>query len=135
MTSLKKAQNKVIRTIAKTKRTKNAWNKLPPLKILPIEKLYKLEVSKICHKHIYGNLPTTFENDIMPQLSVMVHDASTRHSCDINYHFNTSHQMTLANKSFTADCIRIWNDIPYDIKKQTSSKIFSNDLIAKFLVN
>ena len=93
---IKKAQNKVIRTIAKTKRTKNAWNKLPPLKILPIEKLYKLEVSKICHKHIYGNLPTTFENDIMPQLSVMVHDASTRHSCDINYHFNTSHNMTLA---------------------------------------
>ena len=67
---------------------------------------------------IYGNLPTTFENDLMPKLSVMIHSARTRNSTDINYHFDASSKLNMANKSFTADCVKIWNDIPHNIKKQ-----------------
>ena len=125
---IKKVQNKVVRLMSNTKRTYRAWNKLSDLKILPIENLYKLEVAKMCHKHVYGNLPDIFEKNIMPKLSIMVHSASTRNSTSINYHFDSSSKLNMANKSFTADCVRIWNDIPHIIKKQSSSKIFSKDL-------
>ena len=129
---IRKVQNRVLRLMSNTKRTCRAWNKLSDLKILPIEDLYKLEVAKICHKQVYGGLPDTFENNIMPKLSIMVHSASTRSSTDINYHFDASSKLNKANKSFTADCIRIWNDIPYIIKKQSSSKIFCKDLSVHF---
>ena len=130
---IKKAQNRFVRIMTKTKRTHRAWEKLSQLKILPIESLYKLEISKMCHKHVYGNLPSTFEDNIMPKLSIMIHSASTRHSNDLNYHFNTSSQLNFSNKSFTADCVRIWNDIPYKIKKQSSNKIFTSDLTTNYL--
>ena len=116
-----------------TKRTHRAWEKLSQLKVLLIESLYKLEISKMCHKLVYGNLPSTFEDNIMPKLSIMIHSASTRHSNDLNYHFNTSSQLNFSNKSFTADCVRIWNDIPYKIKKQSSNKNFTNDLTTNYL--
>ena len=130
---VKKAQNKVVRLMANTKRTHKAWDKLIDLNILPIDDLYKLEVAKICHKHIYGNLPTTFEDNVMPMLSVMAHSSNTRHSSDINYQFEPSSKLTMANKSFTSDCIRIWNNIPNNIKIQSSSKIFSKDLCVHLL--
>ena len=128
---IKKAQNKALRILTNTKRTNKAWAKILDNKILPIDTLYKCEISKICHKHIYGKLPNTFETNLMPTLSVMVHSTSTRHSTDINYHFNSSSTLNNFNKSFTADCVRIWNNIPSDVKKQSSSKIFKKDLIAK----
>ena len=130
---IKKIQNKTLRLISNTKRTQKAWAKLSHLKILPIEDLYKLEVAKVCHNHIYGKLPITFENNVMPKLSVMMHTANTRQSTDINYHFDTASKLTMANKSFTAECVRIWNNIPYDIKRQTSLKIFSIDFSKKLL--
>ena len=119
--------------MTKTKRTHRAWEKLSQLKILPIESLYKLEIAKICHKHVYGNLPSTFEDNIMPKLSIMIHSTNTRHCNDLNYHFNASNQLNLSNRSFTADCVRVWNDIPYKIKKQSSNKIFTSDLTVNYL--
>ena len=86
----------------------------------------------MCHKHVYGNLPDTFENNIMQKLSIMVHSASTRNNTSINYYFDASSKLNMANKSFTADCVRIWNDIPHIIKKQSSSKIFCKDLSVHF---
>ena len=131
---IKKAQNKVLRIMTNTRRTHRAWEQLSNLKILSIDNLYKIEVAKICHKHIYSNLPTIFENNLMPKLSVMVHSVGTRSNTDINYHFDPSSSLKMANKSFTADCVRIWNEIPYNIKKQSSSKIFSSDL-SSHLIN
>ena len=125
---IKKAQNKVVRIITNTKRTHKAWDQLSDMNILPIESLYKLEVSKLCHKHIYGKLPTIFESNLMPKLAIMVHSTNTRQTTDINYHFAATNNLHLSNKSFTSDCVRIWNDIPYNIKKQSSQKIFSKDL-------
>ena len=116
---IKKAQNKVIRIMTNTKRTERAWDKVADLKILTINDLYKLEVAKMCHKHVYGSLPDTFENNVMPLLSVMVHSSNTRHSTDINYHFEPSSKLNMAHKSFTSDCIRIWNNIPSSIKMQS----------------
>ena len=111
-----------------TKRTERAWDKVADLKILTINDLYKLEVAKMCHKHVYGSLPDTFENNVMPLLSVMVHSSNTRHSTDINYHFEPSSKLNMAHKSFTSDCIRIWNNIPSSIKRQSSLKIFAKDV-------
>ena len=128
---IKKVQNRIVRLLTKTKRTHRAWDKIAGMKILPIESLYKCEIAKMCHKHIYGNLPNTFEDNLMPKLSVMIHSASTRHSFDMNYHFDQSSNLSMSNKSFTADCVRIWNDVPYEIKKQCSPKIFSTDLTAR----
>ena len=131
---IKKAQNKVVRIITNTKRTHKAWDKLSDMKILPIGSLYKLEVSKLCHKHIYGKLPTLFECNVMPKLAIMVHDSNTRQTTGINYNFEPSSNLHLSNKSLTSDCVRIWNDIPYNIKKQTSQKIFAKDF-AQLLAN
>ena len=119
-----KIQNRVLRIITNTKRTHRAWEKLEGLNILPINDLYKLEVSKFCHKHIYGKLPSSFEEKVMPNLSIMTHSVSTRHSDHMNYHFNITHNLPKSNKSFTADCVRIWNAIPFNIKKQSSPKIY-----------
>ena len=127
---VKKAQNKIVRIITKTKRTHKAWNQLSDMQILPIESLYKLEVSKICHKQIYGTLPTIFESNLMPKLAIMTHSTNTRQTTDINYNFEVTSNLNLSNKSFTSNCVRIWNDIPYNIKKQSSQKIFSKDLFS-----
>ena len=125
---IKKTQNKVVRIITNVKRTYKAWDKLSDMKVLPIESLYKLEVSKLCHKHIYGKIPTIFESNLMPKLAIMVHSTNTRQATDINYHFESTSTSRLSNKSFTSDCVRIWNNIPYNIKIQSSQKIFSKDL-------
>ena len=130
---IKKTQNKVLRIMTNTRRTHRAWEQLSNQKILSIDNLYKIEVAKICHKHIYSKLPTVFENNLMPKLSVMVHSVSTRSNTDINYHFDPSSSLNMANKSFTADCVRIWNEIPYKIKIQSSLKIFSIDLSSHLL--
>ena len=121
---IKKAQNKVLRIMTNTRRTHRAWEQLSNLKILSIDNLYKMEVAKICHKHIYSNLPTIFENNLMPKLSVMVHSVGTRSNTDINYQFDASSSLKMANKSFTADCVRIWNEIPYNIKNNHRQKYF-----------
>ena len=94
-----------------------------------------MEEAKICHKHIYGHLPNIFESNLMPKLAVMIHTSATRSTTDINYHFDTLSKLNFANKSFTADCVRIWNDIPHAIKRQSSTKIFANDLCSHFTTN
>ena len=54
----------------------------------------------------------------MPTFANETHNISTRHSTHNNYQFNSSQQKTKAQKSFTANCVRIWNSIPNLFKAQ-----------------
>ena len=112
-----KVQNKVLRVLTHTKRTDDAWCHVRNA-VLPVKELYKIEVAKFCIKHSKGLLPNNFSENVMPNFANQVHNIQTRHSRCHNYQFQ-SHQTTKkANSSFTANCIRTWNSIPYLLKIQ-----------------
>ena len=119
-----KLQNKVLRVLTHTKRTGDAWNYVRNI-VLPVKELYKLEVAKFCIKHFKGLLPNNFSDTIMPKFANQVHNIQTRHSRCHNYQFQSQQCTKSTNSSFTANCIRAWNSIPYLLKMQADMQELS----------
>ena len=107
-------QNYIVKIITKTSFFKT---KLSPvydkLKLLKLNNIYKLEVSKLMYKFISKSLPICF-NEYFVLLS-KVHFYSTRFVTGDNYsltRFNTSH----SQRSIRYQEPKIWNELPVDIK-------------------
>ena len=128
-----KVQSRVLRVLTNTGRTEDAWSYVRNA-ILPIKELYQLEVAKYCFRHYRGLLPTTFSKIVMPKFANEIHDVITRHSRqNNNYQFQSHHLSAKANNSFTANCIRTWNSIPYLLKLQTDIKECSTEKFSEQL--
>ena len=134
---IQKLHNKVLKIMFHVRRTADAWSYAKDI-ILPIQQLYKVEVANICFKHYRGQLPKQFSLDVMPTFAKNIHTIMTRHSKYHNYQFVTSNSLPLSNKSFTTQCIRVWNSVPNLLKLEAdtynmSIKTFSKKLKEHFL--
>ena len=121
---IKKMQDKALRILFDTRRTDDAWRHSNNL-IIPINELYKIEISKLCYKHLNNDLPEYFSQKIMPNFADEIHNMSTRHRTLHNYNLLKENITPLSYNSFTTQCIRIWNSIPLELKKQIDSYDFS----------
>ena len=127
-----KIQDKVIRTLFNVKRSEDGWQEVEN-KIMPVKQLYNIEVAKFCFKHINDTLPIHFTENIMPKLAKSMHSISTRHSHYLNYKLDAQSSLPLGSKSFTTQCIKVWNSIPNLLKMQSdimkkSIATFTDDL-------
>ena len=114
-----KIQNKVIRILFNVSRTEDAWQYVKD-SILTVTDLYKVEVAKFCYKHVnYNILPKSFIDNVMPTFAKDAHNIVTRHSDSLNYQVIDNNMKPLSYKSFTSQCVRIWNSLPYLMKVQT----------------
>ena len=113
-----KMQDKLLRILFNTRRSEDAWSYVKN-KIVPVQELYKIEISKLCYKHVLDELPESFVHNVMPSFASEIHNIDTRHSTSHNYQLQKSNVSPLAYNSFTTQCIKIWNSIPHKIKNQT----------------
>ena len=81
------------------------------LNILPLNKLYKLNVSTLMHK--------THNNQITGKYKITkienVHTYNTRSAKNKNY-YQPFNKLNLGKNSFTAQGIKIWNKLPVNLK-------------------
>ena len=78
-----KIQNKVIRILFNVSRTEDAWQYVKD-SILTVTDLYKVEVAKLCYKHVNNILPKSFIDNVMPTFAKDAHNIVTRHSDSLN---------------------------------------------------
>ena len=107
-------QNYIVKIITKTLFFKTKVSPLyDELKLLKLNKIYKLEISKLMYKFKFESLPICFNQYFV--LPSETHSYSTRFVTGDNY------SLTRFNKSDSQRSIRyegpkIWNELPADIK-------------------
>ena len=107
-------QNCIVKTITKTSFFETKLSPLyDELKLLKLNNIYKLEVSKLMYKFRSKSLPICFnEYFVLPS---KVHSYSTRFVTGENYfltHFNKSN----SQRSIRYQGPKIWNELPADIR-------------------
>ena len=112
---LSKIQNRVLRIIFDSRRTKDALyhnNK----RIQDIKELYSQTITRICLKHHYGQLPKYFSRQILPQ-------KNSEHATESVYNLRSNEHKPYNYKNctgikFTENCSKIWNNMPLEFKQK-----------------
>ena len=98
------------------------------LGILPLNKLYNLNLSLLMHK-IFNNKITGSYN---LTLTSNTHNLNTRSSKNKNY-FKKFNKLNIGLNSFTSNGTKIWNKIPVDSKNKPLH-LFKKDM-KQYLIN
>ena len=126
-------QNKVVRDIGGGSYRKHSTPFYSNLKILRLPDLLKLETAKFVFRHLQNNLPPLISN-----LFIKTSDISVRHTRSSNLSNSLSLYIPKYHSARLQQCIRyqevkIWNDIPLDIKNITYNFLKRN--YKKYLSN
>ena len=124
-------QNRAIRNMMKAPRFYRLDNYFLNLRILKVQDLYNLEVSKFMHGHFNGSLPRRFD-DFFREVNAS-HNYNTRAARNRNY-TTISCRSARGQRSIRFCGPKIWNDIPLSqrnlrklhFKKECKSRILSN---------
>lgn len=111
-------QNKAIRAICKLERRDRLSDHYRNLNILKIEDLIQLELLKISHKYIYGNLPVRLGN--LFNLSHHTHHTRTR-----NYLRAAHHTIEKYNVSFLGKSPHLWLHLVDELKNKSKIQLFT----------
>ena len=108
-------QNKTLRILFECKRTNDAWLATEN-KILRLDNLFRHEIAKLCFKHHTHKLPAHFQEMAMPTLPIRqsTHHYNLRNNTDNQYNYLNDEKYQL---TFSYNCIKSWNNLPYVIKK------------------
>ena len=78
-----------------------------------IQYLYYDVIKKLCTKHHAGLLPCKFAKSVMPEFyAVRLQNRVRRISLDQMYNYRN----TPTDKPFKANCVKTWNNLPFDYK-------------------
>ena len=110
-----KCNRQVIKTITKTSFFKTKLSPLnDDLKLLKLNNIYKLEVSKLMYKFKFKSFTLCFnEYFVLPS---KVHSYSTRFVTGDNYVSSTRFNKSNSQRSICYQGPKIWNELPADIK-------------------
>ena len=111
---LVKLQSKVLRILFNCYRTADAWRYCNG-HITDIRSLYKSVIKKLCMKNHFNILPSNFCNNTMPQNNFTKLGNRISHiSLNQMYDYATTKNEHISH--FKANCIHLWNSMPFDIK-------------------
>ena len=107
-------QSKVLRIIFDCKRSGDAWIH-NNYQIDNIQDLYYDVIKKLCTKHHAGLLPCKFAKSVMPEFyAVQLQNRVTRIS--LNQMYNYKNTTLSTDTPFKANCVKTWNNLPFDYK-------------------
>ena len=93
------------------------------LKLLNLHDTYKLECAKFMYDVSKGNCETFFSD--LFQLTSKKHKIKTRQATSGKFSLPPARK-NYKSKLITNFCVRIWNDIPKNIRTSPTKKIFGN---------
>ena len=102
------------------------------MKLLKIEDLYKLEITKFMYLYEHNKLPPLFSDYFLPLKNTHCHN--TKSSSSNKYFlpfFSTNKAQTIINYIG----VKIWNKIPNSLKKLSSKKFifeYTQQLVANY---
>ena len=115
-------QNKAIKSICKVGRRIRLSGYYKKLNIVKIEDLIKLELLKISHRYIYGNLPVRLGN--LFNLSHHTYNTRTR-----NYLRTPQHTIEKYNASFLGKSPHLWLHLDDQLKDKSRLRLFTNHYV------
>ena len=127
MRKLQIMQNKAIRAITLSKYNASASPIFKTLGILPVDDIYKFQLSTFMYMHVAHMLPASLMDFFTPNINV--HDHNTRHRLDP--HVRNSNSL-LTVQSFLHKAPEIWYQLPQTIK-QSITKISFMTKMRKYL--
>ena len=123
LAKLQNIQNKVVRYITHSPPHTNINNSYKQLGILKIDELYILEIGKFMYRNSQNALPSTFDQ----YFSDIDHRYHTR--CRSNYTYRLpATRIEIGKQSVKFSGVKVWSDIPNDIRSLTSFNTFSDQL-------
>ena len=121
LSKLKALQNKVVRYITHSSRFSDVTEKYKKLGILRLDEMYILEVGKFMYKYSKADLPLSF-GEYFRHIN---HSYGTR--TRLNLEFSLPQPRTeLGKQSIRYAGVKIWSEIPPDIKTYDKLQIFSD---------
>ena len=128
LSKLQALQNKVVRYITHSSPSTDIMNKYKKLNILNINEIYFSEVGKFMYKHSKCALPLSFDE----YYRHIGHSYSTR--TRLNSKFTLPCPRTeLGKQSIKYNGVKIWKEIPQDIKNSTSLQAFNDQFKSNIL--
>ena len=128
LTKLQALQNKVVRYITHSSPSTDIMNEYKKLEILSLNEIYYSEVGKFMYKHSKSALPLSFDE----YYRNIEHSYNTR--TRLNSEFKLPRPRTeLGKQSIKYIGVKIWREIPQNIKKSASSQGF-NDQIKSYIL-
>ena len=125
---LKILQNKIIRYLTRSSRFTNVENHYKKLNILKLDDLYYLEVAKFIHRGVNNMLPLTFDEFFRP--IDHQHNTRTKSNCIFSL---PKVRTDFGKQSIKFSAIKIWSDLPAEIKSIEDRKVFGFN-VKKFLL-
>ena len=123
LSKLQALQNKVVRYITHSSQFTNVTNEYKKLGILKVDEIYLSEVGKFVYKHSTVTLPSTFDE----YFRHINHSYGTR--TRLNSEFTLPRPRTeLGKQSIKYTGVKIWREIPHDIKNSINSQVFSDKI-------
>ena len=101
----------------------NIDNSYKQLGILKIDELYILEIGKFMYRNSQNALPSTFDQ----YFSDIDHRYHTRCRSNNTYRLPATH-IEIGKQSVKFSGVKVWSDIPNDIRSLTSFNTFSDHL-------
>ena len=123
LSKLQALQNKVVRYITHSSQFTNVTSEYKKLGILKVDEIYLSEVGKFVYKHSTVTLPSTFDE----YFRHINHSYGTR--TRLNSEFTLPRPRTeLGKQSIKYTGVKIWREIPHDIKNSINSQVFSDKI-------
>ena len=111
---LVRLQSKVLRILFNCYRTADAWRHCNG-RITDIRSLYNIVIKKLCMKNHFGFLPSNFCNNTMPQFNFTQLGNRISH-ISLNQMYDYKTIKNEYTSPFKANCIHLWNSMPFEIK-------------------
>ena len=123
LSKLQSLQNKVVRYITHSSKFTNVSNEYKNLGILRLDEMYFSEVGKFIYRHSKADLPLSFDE----YYSHINHSYGTR--ARLNSEFALPRPRTeLGRQSIKYAGVKIWREIPHDIKDSSNAHVFSDKI-------
>ena len=121
---LQTLQNKAIKLIEGLNHWQSSTTAYKKLKILKINELVKFEIGKFLHRQFNNKLPLNFQNYFVGLNQIHTID-TRRRLTGCNYRIPL-YKTSRMQRSIKYKGVIIWNNIPFDVRKNTFRKFKSN---------
>ena len=123
LSKLRSLQNKVVHYITQSSQAINLTTKYAKLDILMLDEIYMLEVSKFMYKSASLSLPSSFNEYFMN----INHQHNTRAKVNADLIFPRP-RTNLGKQSIKIMGVKVWNEIPTDIRNSTTLNSFCTQI-------
>ena len=130
------SQKKVIRAITFSEPTSHSSPLFADLKILKLGDIYQLHISSFAFECLHDIAPAQFKDFFRPIPSI--HSYNTRGATRGDFFLVRKNTLQYGIRSISYNGVRIWNNIPSEIRNSTSvtsfRKKFKNSLLESYMI-